>query len=65
MEITLSGPNLRLADLRWLVGQCSHLPGSAHIDVHGRRGRAPEPVDYETIIVHVPDPPGMPPFTAE
>lgn len=51
-DIVMTGPNLRLDDLRWLVARCEGFAGDSAVDLIARRGRAPLPVDYEQIVVH-------------
>lgn len=48
----MSGPNLTLADLRWLVSRCEDLPGQCPITVTDRDPDHGVPARYESITVH-------------
>ncbi|MET0701665.1 MAG: hypothetical protein ABWY93_18600 [Mycobacterium sp.] len=50
--ITLSGPNLRLMDLRWLVERCADLDPASAVEIVARTGHGdPFEIDYEKIVI--------------
>ncbi len=56
--ITLTGPHLTLADLRWLVSRCTDLPDSAMVFVRGADYSDPMQRLYEQIRVEPDTPAG-------
>lgn len=52
IELRLTGPNITLDDLRWLVQQATSYDGDSKVDVKGRRDVDQRDFDPEQIIIH-------------
>ncbi len=46
--VELTGPNLTLADLRFLVARCAALDGASRVAIHERDQ---DPTRYERIVI--------------
>lgn len=52
MQVSLNGPGITLADLRWLIEQCTSYDGESRVECRGRRDHGPRETEPERIVVH-------------
>lgn len=61
-QVELSGPEITLGDLRWLVAQCEGMPDDSTVAVKGEHQLRPGDVEPAQIVVSGNRPPPRPPF---